>query len=66
MCYHQPPQTESTAFHVLVIDSTFLLEHMMCVLHQNLPKKQLLVFLFLKFHFVPEHIKAMLHMLLIF
>lgn len=28
MCYHQPPQTETIAFHVLAIISTFLLKQM--------------------------------------
>lgn len=66
MCYHQPPPTECMGFHVLAIKSTFLLKQIdLCSVPK--PTKEAIVSVpFLKFHFVPEHTKALLHLSLIF
>lgn len=63
MCSDQPPQPESMGFHVLAIILTPLLKQIY-VFSVPQPTTEALVFLFFfKFHFVSEHIKAMLCLL---
>lgn len=54
MCYHQPPQTESTAFHALVIVSTFLLEHIRVCSAPKSTKEAIVSVPFFKVPFCPR------------